>query len=105
MPRGEKLLVGGSNLPDDTELGIREGEKKRLVDNAKILGLDSENVRYISEWTGFRPCRSKVRLELDEKYTKDGMKVIHNYGYGGSGWTCFSGAAIDAVDLCLSVKQ
>lgn len=105
IPRGERLVVGGSNLSGDTELGIREEEKKKLVANAKLLGLDSDNAQYTSEWTGFRPYRSKVRLELDEKYTEDGMRVVHNYGHGGSGWTCFSGAAINAVELCLDNKQ
>ena len=52
---------------------------------------------------GFRPViRSSARLEIDKGLSTNGLKVVHSYGYGGSGWTVLIGAAIEAVSLILN---
>lgn len=76
---------------------ISANEHERLTTNAQRLGIDTTKSTKISEWIGFRPSRSSVRLEIDENVNY--FKVIHNYGHGGSGWTVFVGAAKDAVRL------
>jgi glycine/D-amino acid oxidase-like deaminating enzyme len=30
---------------------------------------------------------------------EEGVKLVHNYGHGGSGWTVFCGAAREAASL------
>ena len=103
IPRGDLLVVGGSYFKGDTFEGIRDSEMKRLLKNAKLLGIDTEKEEPCSEWTGFRPCRSIVRLEMDEDILKeDGkMKVIHSYGHGGAGWTVYTAVAKSTVDLLM----
>lgn len=54
------------------------------------------------EWVGFRPYRPSARLEIDEVYSEQGVRVVHSFGYGGSGWTVFVGAAKEAVSLLSS---
>lgn len=101
IPRGDLMVVGGSYLEGDSEAGIREKERERLLKNAKVLGIDTENAQPIGEWTGFRPFRSTVRCEEDDELaSKHSLKkVVHNYGHGGSGWTLYVGAAKHGVDI------
>lgn len=57
----------------------------------------------IKHQVGLRPGREKVRLELETKRIDDKMvKIVHNYGHGGSGVTLSIGCAKDACDLVKS---
>jgi D-amino-acid oxidase len=96
IPRGDKLVVGGSYLEGDTEETIRDDERKRLLFNAFRMGIDVEQTTVIGEWTGFRPFRTQVRCELDNSMD---VPVFHSYGYGGSGWTVNVGAAKECADV------
>ncbi|KAK1745199.1 D-aspartate oxidase [Skeletonema marinoi] len=79
--------VGGTYLVGDEEECVRESEREMLLRNAQTLGIDTANNDPVGEWVGFRPYRSSVRLEIDNDLTQSGMRVVHNYGFGGSGWT------------------
>ncbi|KAK6179868.1 hypothetical protein SNE40_012125 [Patella caerulea] len=50
-------------------------------------------------WVGLRPCRSRVRLELEPRKAHTKCRVIHNYGHGGAGITLHWGCAQTVVDL------
>jgi len=94
IPRGNTLVVGGTYLEGDKELAIRDNEESSLLENAGKLGIDTDKSKPIGKWTGFRPYRPTVRLEIDSHYGVDeGIKCVHNYGHGGSGWTVYVGAA------------
>ena len=96
-------VVGGSYLEGDSEPGIRKAERDVLLKHAELLGIDTQKTQPIGEWTGFRPYRPTSRCEIDEKY--DGIdqdvRIVHNYGYGGSGWTVYAGCAREAAELVL----
>ena len=62
----------------------------------------------LKEWTGVRPMRDTVRLELDEpKYNvqlsagdkQQKRYIIHNYGHGGRGISLSWGCALEVVEL------
>jgi D-amino-acid oxidase len=101
IPRGDILVVGGSYLEGDTETTIRHDEKVRLLENARHLGIDTTKSLPISSWTGFRPYRRTCRLEIDTKHSTNDLRLVHSYGYGGSGWTVYTGCARDATSLLL----
>lgn len=101
IPRGDIIVVGGSYLEGDVETQIRPQERQRLLQNARRLGIDTEQVHPIGDWTGFRPYRPLSRLEVDNSYAAGDIRLIHSYGYGGSGWTVFTGCAKEATDLLL----
>ena len=67
------------------------------------MGIDIEKCKIDGEWTGFRPFRQTVRCEIEtnEAYS-NGVKVVHSYGYGGSGWTVYVGAAKECANLVLT---
>lgn len=54
----------------------------------------------MKDQVGLRPGRDMVRIEL-EILNVDGklMKIVHNYGHGGSGVTLCIGCAKQACDL------
>lgn len=102
IPRGNKIVVGGSYLEGDPLQGLRNVERERLVKNAITFGVDTEKASAVGEWVGFRPCRPTVRLEADGYFgISQDVKVIHSYGHGGSGWTTFVGTAKETVDLLM----
>lgn len=101
IARGDKIVVGGTYLEGDAEPTIREQERARLYHNAGILGIDVEKSKVVGEWVGFRPYRPMVRCGYDDQYSPDkvdGVKVFHNYGHGGSGWTVNVGAAKECAN-------
>jgi D-amino-acid oxidase len=108
--RGDTIVVGGSYLEHDSEPNLRDEERTRLLKNAELVGIDTERSHPIGEWTGFRPYRPTSRCEVDNKYkgaTSDinnnnrDIRLVHSYGYGGSGWTVYVGCAKEATQLIL----
>lgn len=100
IPRGNIIVVGGTYLEGDEEDIIRPQERKRMIDNARAMGIDTNKSMPIGDWVGFRPVRTSARLEVDERVGQsEGVKVVHNFGFGGSGWTVFIGAAREAASL------
>lgn len=66
----------------------------------------------LDHWVGLRPGRVRLRLEAEEAFGEAGgsaaaspsspvLRVVHNYGHGGSGLTLAWGTAGDAVALVL----
>ena len=104
IPRGDTIVVGGTYLVGDEEENVRESERQTILQNAHMLGIDTTNHEPVGEWVGFRPYRSSVRLEIDEALTQSGMRVVHNYGFGGSGWTVYVGAAKEATSLVMGTR-
>ena len=96
IPRGNIIAVGGTYLEGDNTTDIRELEREKIIENAQSMGIDIHKSKPVSEWVGFRPILSTSRLELEQI---KGVKVVHSYGYGGSGWTVFAGAAREAASL------
>jgi len=100
IPRGDRLVVGGSYAENDKEPTIRPEERDRLLTYASHLGIDAQSSPPVGEWTGFRPYRRVTRCEVDNLHGgPEAVKVVHNYGHGGSGWTVAAGVAREAAAL------
>ena len=55
--RGDKIIIGGTNLTGDHCPTIRDAERTQLRQNAHLLGIDTAVSKPIAEWVGFRPYR------------------------------------------------
>lgn len=99
IPRGGIVAVGGTYLEGDGETEIRIEEMATLMQNARSMGINTDTSKPPNKWVGFRPYRPTARLEVDMEHSKHELKVVHNFGFGGSGWTVFVGAAKEAVSL------
>lgn len=100
IPRGDKIVVGGSYLENDEREEISGEENERLLRNATLLGIDTNKSKPVGSWTGFRPYRPLVRLEPDTHHGTN-VRLFHCYGFGGSGWTVNVGAAKECASLVL----
>lgn len=100
--RGDTIVVGGTYLEGDDEPSMRPQEKERLLENARILGIDTDACKPKGEWVGFRPYRATTRCESDDHQSVDGIKLVHCYCTGGSGWTVYTGIAKQATSLVLN---
>jgi D-amino-acid oxidase len=101
IPRGDTVVVGGTYLEGDDEPTMRPQERERLLENARILGIDTDAVKPKGEWAGIRPYRKTTRCEVVDTANSDGIQLIHSYGSGGSGWTVYAGIAKDVVEMIL----
>jgi hypothetical protein len=113
IPRGDVILVGGScqewnstssaaTTTTTVDRSLQEEERYRLRRNAQLLGIDTSRADPLMEYSCFRPSRPTVRVEIDPCIgIQEGIKLVHNYGSGGSGWTVFVGQAKEAVRILL----
>ncbi|XP_018649615.1 putative d-amino acid oxidase [Schistosoma mansoni] len=107
------FVVGGlcsstrSDRHDDTIVSS-ESTKNILqrIDNTWYGGLGQSSI--VEEWTGLRPFRPSIRLEIDwyqPEITCQPLPIIHNYGHGSMGVALSWGTAIDAVKLFENVLK
>lgn len=104
--RGDDIVVGGTCLDGDTEPTMRPKERTRLLENARLMGIDTNACQPKGDWVGFRPYRDNIRCEIDDMddYANkdyDKIRLVHCYGTGGSGWTIYTGMAKEAAKLVL----
>jgi hypothetical protein len=73
-----------------------------------LLGIDTSACQPKEEWVGFRPYRQEIRCEIDTNSSNNpaindsnGIRLVHCYGTGGSGWTIYTGLAKEATRLVL----
>jgi D-amino-acid oxidase len=97
VPRGEDCILGGTaedgewdTTPDPT---VGEGILRRCAElEPRLLG-----AQVLEHRVGLRPGRPAIRLEAE--HFRDGTRVIHCYGHGGSGVTLSWGCADEVAEL------
>jgi D-amino-acid oxidase len=90
------VVLGGTadERVDDATLDPTTAAALRRRCEALVPELEGAEV--VADRVGIRPCRSAVRLEAE---SVDGVRVVHNYGHGGSGVTLSWGCAEEVVAL------
>jgi D-amino-acid oxidase len=97
VSRTNDIILGGTDdaveddhVPDQVAQQIRR--RCAIVDSRLPADYEVD--------VGFRPLRSRVRLEHEP-----GTRIIHNYGHGGAGFTVSWGCAREVRRLCQSVSK
>ncbi|CAH8494549.1 unnamed protein product [Dicrocoelium dendriticum] len=108
----ESVILGGFRTPlpcpidqplSPKDVEISKEATKDILHRIGTLwhgGLNKAPI--LEEWTGLRPFRNVVRLELDwlhDDCSSRRVPIIHNYGHGSMGITLSWGTALDAVSL------
>ncbi len=94
VPRKDAIIIGGT-YEDGIEIETTESSIiKKLLNNAYYVFPDLRKQQFIGSWSGIRPYRLNVRVEIEHN-----TNIIHNYGHGGSGFTLAFGCAEEVVRL------
>jgi D-amino-acid oxidase len=102
IPRSSDCLLGGTNE-------LRADREPDPAATARIVAecsrvLEIEPPRVLGERVGLRPFRrAGICLRADQ--LRDGRRVIHNYGHGGSGFTLSWGCAHTVLALASAGDQ
>ena len=100
---GGGTILGGTYQPHNwnsqTDIGLGERIVTRCFELEPDLmtGVGAEGVDIIRHGVGFRPARvggARVEAEM-----LGGLKIVHNYGHGGSGYLASYGCAGDVAEL------
>ncbi|RZB40693.1 DAO domain containing protein [Asbolus verrucosus] len=100
IPNENCVILGGTHQVDDYNTNIDEDDKRKILSGCCKLVPSLEKAPVIKHSAGLRPGRSQVRIELEHRRIGNKiMKIVHNYGHGGSGITLSIGCAVDAARL------
>eukprot|EP01094_Clydonella_sp_ATCC50884_P016663 TRINITY_DN2773_c0_g1_i1.p1 TRINITY_DN2773_c0_g1~~TRINITY_DN2773_c0_g1_i1.p1 ORF type:complete len:380 (-),score=-6.93 TRINITY_DN2773_c0_g1_i1:87-1193(-) len=111
ISRCSHMVVGGTEYTGDARTASDSMLYERIIQRAQQWLLPSVSEKDVQgSWTGLRPGRVEVRLEVEQQGIDTasldrkacGGPIIHNYGHGGSGYTLSWGCALDVVSLAES---
>jgi D-amino-acid oxidase len=90
LPHGNRVVLGGcATEHSEHPLPVR-AIAEAIIERCIAIEPKLRAARFIEDLVGFRPTRSRIRVERVEL---DGVPLIHNYGHGGSGVTVSWGCA------------
>jgi D-amino-acid oxidase len=96
IPRPNDCVFGGTNELSDDRTIDPAVTACIVAECSRILELDEPAV--LRERVGLRPFR-RSGVCLEQRQLRDGRRVIHNYGHGGSGFTLSWGCAQTVLEL------
>lgn len=100
---GGGTILGGTYQPNnwdpkpDCDLGERIVARCIELEPDLVKGIGAEGVDIIGHGVGFRPARvggTRVEAEM-----LGGLRIVHNYGHGGSGYLASYGCAGEVAEL------
>ncbi|XP_065208091.1 D-aspartate oxidase-like [Planococcus citri] len=91
-----KVCMGGSRDYGSYETEVNHFDTLSIIKRCSEIVPSLKEPTILTQWVGLRPHRNIVRLEV-ENLGK--LKIVHNYGHGGSGITTAPGSADHVVDL------
>ncbi|MBA3544582.1 MAG: FAD-binding oxidoreductase, partial [Chthoniobacterales bacterium] len=96
IPRTNDCVFGGTNEVSDERAPDPAMTAAIVTECSRVLAIERPEIR--GERVGLRPFRrAGVCLRADR--LRDGRRVIHNYGHGGSGFTLSWGCARAVLDF------
>lgn len=90
------VSLGGTAQYNVRDTNIRWDDRESIRERCSTMFPELKMATVAWEWVGLRPFRDVVRVEAE---TKGKLKLVHNYGHGGSGLTTAPATARDAVKL------
>ncbi len=100
VPREKDCILGGTAEENNWNLLVEQSTAEDILDKCCRLVPILEGAEVLQHIVGLRPARAEVRLEREN--LSSGLRVIHNYGHGGAGFTLSWGCAEEVLQLALS---
>ncbi len=97
FPRADGVLLGGIKRDHDRDTAIDPAITRDIIAACAAVEPSLADAVPLRQFSGLRPGRVEVRLELEE--LSRGCPVIHNYGHGAVGYTLSWGCAEDVLAL------
>ncbi|KAJ7374087.1 hypothetical protein OS493_009418 [Desmophyllum pertusum] len=100
-----EVILGGTAYHNNSDTKVSADDTRHILEVTRQLMPSLARAPVLEAWVGLRPGRPSVRLEKQVMKFKDklgketSLKVVHNYGHGGSGLTVHWGCATDTADL------
>ncbi|KAK3794631.1 hypothetical protein RRG08_003777 [Elysia crispata] len=102
LPGVDFVTVGGNAQEGSWKTQPDPDEARRIWDKAVERLPPLQYATPLRSWAGLRPWRENPRLESDTIDVQGrNIKVIHNYGHGGSGVTMHWGCALEVTAMVL----
>jgi len=99
IPNRDSLVLGSIDTRGRWDTCVREGDRELILARCNQLAPGVGEAKLVKEAVGLRPCRrGGVRL-CQGADIGSGVKVVHNYGHGGSGVTLSWGCAREVVSI------
>ena len=96
IPRAGDCVLGGTNELSSNRTPDPATTSAIVAECSRVLEIESPKI--LGERVGLRPFRrGGICLRADR--LRDGRRVLHNYGHGGSGFTLSWGCARAVFDL------
>ena len=99
FPRADGVLIGGVKLDGDWQRELDPAISADIIQRTSTIESGIADAKVRREFTGLRPGRAQVRLELERRPSPSGPAVIHNYGHGSVGYTLSWGCAQEVAAL------
>ena len=105
IPQGNgTVMLGGSAEKNEWTTSIDPTTQSDIVSKCVAIQPSLEGADVNGGWTGLRPGRDSVRLEVEGRPT--GPSIVHNYGHGSCGFILSWGSAVGASRLaCQCLRE
>ncbi|WIA40322.1 hypothetical protein OEZ86_013690 [Tetradesmus obliquus] len=128
IPNREWVVLGGTGQVGNFSSSMALADAEKIAGRALQVVPSLAHAELLDHWVGLRPGRVRLRLEAEVMSPLalaaaaeaagvepgsstpgsgrlEELRLVHNYGHGGSGLTLAWGTAGDAVQLALSMLQ
>ncbi|XP_014662592.1 PREDICTED: D-aspartate oxidase-like isoform X2 [Priapulus caudatus] len=106
VPGVEIVTLGGTGVKGAWNTTPDAEVSQRIWRNCCNVLPSLKDAKVVREAVGLRPFRPTVRLEMETLKSAAGdIKVVHNYGHGGSGFTVQWGVAREAAELVVKALE
>jgi D-amino-acid oxidase len=96
LPHGPTVVLGGIAATGEWNLRADPAVAAAIVERCAGIDPRLREARVLEHRVGLRPTRTTVRVQ---EQRRDGVRLIHNYGHGGSGVTLSWGCAADVAAM------
>ena len=97
VPRDGEVILGGVGEPNIWSTDPNPATTDAIYKKCLKLCPDLEGAEVLYSWTGLRPVRKTVRVEVEDSDASP--VIVHNYGHGGEGYILSWGCAKEVVKL------
>ncbi|KAK9891818.1 hypothetical protein WA026_016616 [Henosepilachna vigintioctopunctata] len=100
IPTFDNVILGGCRHFESYNLAPNLYDALSMREKCENMIPSLKNATLVEHRVGLRPFRLVTRVEQEYKSCSGkNMKIVHNYGHGGSGVTLAPGTSLNAVQL------